>query len=107
MPKAKAAVIFGFEIVPIEDVPTRKKVVYPPDDQHGSEYDRMLRALVDNPEGAVKIISRNSVPLMDLTHRQRRGIQSGLITISKNGRVHNLRTKVEADAVYAYLEEIE
>ena len=41
----------------------------------------------------------------DLTVEDRRKIQSGLITISKNGRVHKLCTQVNSDAVYAFSEE--
>jgi hypothetical protein len=96
---------FEFEIIPIEEVPLRRAIVYPPEDQRGSEYVRMLRALADNPERAVKITARNSVRLADLTVEERRKIQSGLITISKNGRVHKLCTQVNSDAVYAFIEE--
>ncbi|MBZ5724220.1 MAG: hypothetical protein LAP87_04420 [Acidobacteriia bacterium] len=103
MAKVRVPVRFEFEVIPIEKVPSRTPIVYPPADQRGSEYDRILRSLDNNPGRAVKIIRKNRVPLANLTIKERRGIQSGLITISKN-RLEKIGTRVESDAVYAFVE---
>ena len=93
MGKRKVTEIFGFVVIPIEEVPltrlvgkieARKPIVYPPADQRGSKYAGILRALSNNPGRAVKVVRKDSIPLADLTNKERRRIQSGLITISKN-----------------------
>ena len=105
MPKRRPPANLEFKIIPVEEIPLRKPIVYPPEDQRGSEYDRILAALTCNPGRAVKITSRDSVPLSALTAKKRRGIKSGLITIGKNGRLPKLSTQVAFDAVYAFVEE--
>ena len=103
MARRKGPVKFEFAVIPIEEVPARKPIAYPPADQRGSEFDGILRALDNNRGRAVKIVSRNSVPLADLSIKELRGIQSGLITISKN-RLEKICTQVESNAVYAFVE---
>ena len=103
MEKRKVPANFEYRVIARGKVPPRKPIVYPPADQQGSKYDEILRALRNNPGRAVKIVSKNSIPLADLTIKERRGIQSGLITISKNWR-EEVGTQVESDAIYVFVE---
>jgi hypothetical protein len=66
-------------------------------------YAPILQALSKNPRRAVKIVSKNATPLADLTNKERRDIQSGLITISKNWE-ERISTQVEPDAIYIFVE---
>lgn len=66
-------------------------------------YSSIIQALNKNPRCAVKIVSKNAIPLADLTNKERRHIQSGLITISKNWE-ERVSTQVEADAIYIFIE---
>ena len=94
---------FKFKVIPRNEVPIRKPIVYQPEDQRGSMYSEILQALSKNPGRAVKIVSKDSTPLADLTNKARRDIKSGLITISKNWE-ESISTQVEADAVYVFVE---
>ena len=99
MSNRKVPADFGIEVVPRGKVPRRNPIVYQPADQRGSMYEPILRALSKNPGRAVKIVSKNSIRLEELTPKQRRDIQSGLITISKNWQ-EEIDTQVESDAIY-------
>jgi hypothetical protein len=100
----KLTVKFEFQIVPMRKVPPRNPTIFPPEGKRGSDFDGVLQALSKNPSSAVKITRKDSIPLADLTDKGRRGIQSALITISKN-RLLRIWTQTEVDAVYAGIEE--
>ena len=101
MKDRKVSVDFGIEVISMGKIPRRDPIVYRPADQRGSMYEPIFRALSKNPGRAVKIVSKNSIRLEELTPKQRRDIQSGLITISKNWQ-EEIDTQVESDAVYVW-----
>jgi hypothetical protein len=90
----------GFKIVPVEEA--WKPVGDPPDNEFGSTYDPIFRALDEHPDMAVKIISEDSTPLEELSRDERRRIQAGLKGIGNN-KTRKIETKVTDSAVYARL----
>ncbi|MCZ2076311.1 MAG: hypothetical protein LC130_15095 [Bryobacterales bacterium] len=92
--------LLKFELVPLSKI--RKPVGKPADEEIGSAYDPILRALEKHLERAAKIVAENSKPLRELPPKDRERIRTGILTIATNRGV-SIETQIQDGSLYAWL----